>query len=280
MNKEIIIDTINICPFHCKYCGTDSNVSKNYLATDKIKTILKLFNSEEVKIYLGGGYFFYHPDWKDILSYNKQVKANIVIDSPLVLETLNAIREFNLTEFNYKISLSLWGVNEVHDFLTNSKSYKNFSILHNELILQNEPLLLSFVLTKEMIKDIDNFIHFLDLIQSNTSIYFHRHMPCGRSESYDIPKIESIKTFEKVITDYAYNKNILTVKFHHTLVTDKCLAWVNRFFINHNGDIWGCGWINTNERSKTNIYDSDFSFHDLDSGKYITQCNCILKSTI
>lgn len=279
MISEIIIDTTNRCPFHCKYCGTDSNISNYFLETNHIKAILENYNSKEIKIFLGGGYFFFHPDWKHILEYNKEVKANLVIDSPLVLNTLNAIREYKLKEFNYEISLSLWGIEDIHNILTNSKSYNNLFILQNELLIQNMPVQLSFVLTKEMIEDIENFKLFLDSIQYKTSIYFHRHMPCGRTQNDDIAKIDSILMFKKIISDYVSEKNIITVKFHHTLVTDSCYAWENRIFINHNGDIWGCGWINMNEHSKTNIYDNGFNFKDLDAGKYNTQFNCILKTT-
>lgn len=244
MINEIIIDTTNSCPLHCKYCGTDSNTCTNFLKTTQIKSILENYNSKEIKIFLGGGYFFFHPDWKKILEYNKKIKANLIIDTPLVLNTLKTIREYKLKEYYYKVSLSLWGSEVIHNTLTNSNSFNNLFILQNELQKQNESIQLSFVLTKELIEDIANLKIFLDSIKCETSIYFHRHMPCGRTQINDLATIESLLIFKNTICDYVSDNKIITVNFHHTLVSVSCYAWKNRIFINHNGDIWGCGWIN------------------------------------
>lgn len=109
---DVIVDTVNTCPMSCKYCGTRSNeYKKQELSKEVIKLIMNAAKQEqEARVFFGGGLFFHHSKWKQILDYNKKIKANIVIDTPLSSSSLRSIQLLTPQKYHYSISISYWGL--------------------------------------------------------------------------------------------------------------------------------------------------------------------------
>ncbi|MDE7192070.1 MAG: SPASM domain-containing protein [Clostridia bacterium] len=257
-NFEVIIDTTNKCLMDCKYCGTNSSVnSKDYLSFDAIINVMSIVKSKFVNhvIYLGGGSFYCHPDFSKVLQFNVKAKSNIIIDLPLHEETFNFIKEYPPRLFNYTFSLSLWGIGDLHNKLSGRNTFGNISKLITISRELQQKVNISFVVSKELIAQKEELIDFLRNNINIDNVYFHRLMPCGRCRKEDLPKFMYIENFMKCLLSAELPCNI---RFHHTICGNKCVAFKNRLFINYDGNIYGCGWVNSDTYSIGNVYIDKF----------------------
>ncbi len=242
-NFELIIDTTNMCFMHCRYCGTNSSTdAKQFLPADSIISAVDTIATEFASptVFLGGGSFYCHPDHDKILKVVTHKNAIIKIDLPLHEATIRFLEKYPPSIFNYTVSLSLWGIGAIHDTLSGKETFANFSKLA-ELVRCNQPELnLSFVLTNELIAQKDELKRFLIAHCDQSNIYFHRLMPSGRCSYADLPSPVAIKTFAD---DLRNSRLPCKIRFHHTIYSNKCVAFCNRLFINYTGNVYGCGWI-------------------------------------
>lgn len=280
---EVIIDTTDRCFMDCKYCGTNSSINgSKYLEYNKIIEIIveiKKLYLDHI-IFFGGGCFFCHKDWKKILDANKNINANIRIDVPIHSDVLSYLNEYIPSEYNYSASLSLWGVGDVHDDLSRSDSFSMAHIFIETMSKYQDYNYISFVMTKELLEHQEQVLEFIRGLNVSTSVYFHRLMPTGRCSRESLPQQNEVELFCDEILNL--NKNRIKITFHHTIGSFSCKAFKNRIFINHDGNVYGCGWVNNNSTNICNIYENDISITDVlktceeyDNGHI---CECILLS--
>jgi MoaA/NifB/PqqE/SkfB family radical SAM enzyme len=212
-------------------------------------------NYEQYLIHLGGGSFFCHPEYAKILHFNERIKANINIDLPIHENFIEYIIKYPPNKFNYTFSISLWGIGESHNTLTGIDSYDNLDkfIFYAKKYQNNVNL--SFVMTKELLLEQKKVVEFLLSNEKIDKVYFHRLMPSGRCKKENLPIVDDIEKFYKYIINLGINSK---VKFHHTISTGQCVSYSNRLFINYDGNVFGCGWINSKSISIGNISKNEF----------------------
>ncbi len=192
---ELIIDCTNKCVSKCINCGTDSAVcGEDHIDLSILKTILIFSKHSSSQVYLGGGCFFCHPQWKNLLEFNQSIGADIIIDVPLDKFVLDAIALYPPKLYNYQVAVSLWGIKDVHDKLAGIDSFCFFAD-YKKLLFQD--MRVSFVITEDLIRSSKEVISFINENPQIKSIYFHRLMPTGRCLSSMLPKEERIKNFQK-----------------------------------------------------------------------------------
>jgi len=276
---EVIIDTTNKCIFQCRYCATESFANGTaYLSIDALSDILLSLkkHKKDAVIYLGGGCFFCHPNWKIILENNQINKQNLCIDVPVSKYVYDIICTYHPKKYNYKFSMSLWGIGDTHDTLAGRKSYENLERFISYSIENDLCINISFVVTKEFINTIDEVIYFINNIKYKYSIYFHRFMPMGRGHKGNLPTKEELDFFLKKIKTEV--KQFDKIRLHHTFSGTDCIAFRNRIYINHDGNVYGCGWINNHSKSVANIYNINLEtiLHNIDKKLYTDATHCIL----
>lgn len=273
---ELIIDCTNRCVMNCIHCGTDSSVNGNrHLDLNIIQSILEMAKLFSARVYLGGGCFFCHPNWKEILNINKVLNADVVIDVPLEETVLNSIRLYPPQKYNYEVSLSLWGVGTMHDRLSMSKS---FHLLSKFFQVLSDNIHISFVMTRDLLSSSENLITFISNNPKVKSYYFHRLMPTGRCSKSALPNIHEIEVFQQRLLSSLSNTYKLKLRFHHTLYSKKCTAFRERLFIDWNGNIYGCGWVSVHTKPIGNIKNLVLSeiIHDSKSGAFEMHALCPL----
>lgn len=253
---ELIVDCTNQCVSNCVYCGTNSNSEeKSYLGFNQIRSILEVTKKHNIRIYMGGGCFFCHPQWKEILYYNKTLQADMVIDVPLNESILNIINLYQPKKYNYVISVSLWGLGEKHNQLARMDC---FHLLNEFIKTLSDNLHISFVMTRDLLFQCNEIIEFIKENPQVKRFYFHRLMPTGRCPKDILPKKTEIKAFQNKLMLSLRNTDV--VRFHHTLHSEKCNAFMNRLFIDWDGNIYGCGWVSMHTKSIGNINNVDLSY--------------------
>lgn len=242
---EIIIDVTNRCNMRCKYCGTDSSQEgTTYLPVEILESTIDYANENSFTIYLGGGCFFCHPDIKRLLRYVQSIDArNLIIDVPMNTNVLSMIQEYPMNEYHYKISVSLWGIMNVHNKLSNSNSWFLIEKYQQEMKNHQGYSAYSFVITKELIEQKESVLSFINSLDENDVIYFHRLMPTGRCRFEDLPSQLQVEEFAKMIQSDSRRN----VRFHHTINDENCKAYNERLFIDCDGSIYGCGWVGNNK---------------------------------
>lgn len=241
---ELIVDCTNRCVLNCRYCGTNSNNSdEQYLDYNTLEYILNVAKSMSVCVFLGGGCFFCHPNWKEILDLNRKLNCYLIVDVPLDEKVLCSIKQYPPEKYNYTVSVSLWGLGEIHNQLSRTQHFILFE-KYKELLQAN--MRVSFVITNELIGICNDVIDFINN-NKTTKFYFHRLMPTGRCKFDDLPSFREIISFKNsILYNVNYKENLI---FHHTLLleaSNDCRAFQNRLFIDCNGNIYGCGWVSDN----------------------------------
>jgi hypothetical protein len=99
-------------------------------------------------------------------------------------------------------------------------------------------------------------------------------MPTGRCTNAMLPPLSAVIGFMKKI-QYSFDL-MHKLRFHHTLTDDTCFALKKRIFINYNGDIFGCGWINNNSPILCNLHDTNF-FDVLNKMEQASYHSCALR---
>lgn len=245
---ELIVDCTNKCVSKCTNCGTNSSIcGEHHLDLSILKSILTFSKQIPSLVYLGGGCFFCHPQWRELLEFNKELKANVIIDVPLDRYVLDSITLFPPNEYNYQVSVSLWGIGEVHNKLSGTDSFILFAEYSN-LLSQN--MKVSFVVTRELICCTEEIINFINENPQIKNFYFHRLMPTGRC-SDTLPNVEKIKSFQNQLL--LLIKDTDKLQFHHTLLDTKCKAFRKRLYIDYSGNVYGCGWVSTKNHPIANI---------------------------
>ena len=176
-----------------------------------LKSILTFSKQIPSLVYLGGGCFFCHPQWRELLEFNKELKANVIIDVPLDRYVLDSITLFPPNEYNYQVSVSLWGIGEVHNKLSGTDSFILFAEYSN-LLSQN--MKVSFVVTRELICCTEEIINFINENPQIKNFYFHRLMPTGRCSDTlpNVKKIGSYFLFENDSLTEIDLPNVLEIK--------------------------------------------------------------------
>lgn len=250
---EIIIDCTNQCFMNCKYCGTDSAVhGSQYLDESEIVKLINIANRYHMQVFLGGGCFFCHPDWIEILDYNRQIGASVYVDVPLTEPVIEALQKYSPEKYNYSPSVSLWGVGKTHDILSGRKSFYLFDSYQNTV---GPDFRCSFVITNDLLNQKEELIAFINKLEHCQQIYFHRLMPTGRCNRDNLPRSADLLCFKEDILTCVKFPEIL--KFHHTLCAQPCRAYRKRIFIDWAGNIFGCGWVDLNSKTIANIKDVD-----------------------
>ena len=249
--KEIIIDVTNRCFLTCTLCGTNASVDgEKHLSFEKIKKILNY--AKDYTVYLGGGCFFCHPDFRTILEYIKQQKGTrIVVDVPMCSETYECICEYPMNKYNYTISVSLWGIGAVHDRLSNSDGYKRLYDFQEIMYRYQGHASYSFVLSNLILSQQYEMKQFISQLKDDDTVYFHRLMPTGRCTKNELPNEQDLICFMNTVKSHH-------TLFHHTLISKECTAYTDRLFIDWNGNVFGCGWVGDN-KSIGNIDDIELS---------------------
>jgi len=244
MITELIIDTTNRCPMHCVYCGTDSNTTGHDLPLRTIRTLIEDASVHDLAaVYLGGGCFFSHPHWQEILALNREVQARLVIDVPPVEWVLGRVALMPPSQYAYAVSLSLWGVGKCHNLLSKSDSFRNVSSFLDLSQRDTGSAHVSMVLTRELLQQSDAVIDFLCTETRVTHVYFHRLMPVGRAKRAILPDRVELERFVAKMSLVGGRDRGLAVRFHHTLVGEGCRAGRSRLFVDCQGDVYRCGWV-------------------------------------
>ncbi|MCK5581289.1 MAG: hypothetical protein KAJ18_08450 [Candidatus Omnitrophica bacterium] len=276
--KEIIIDVTSKCVMNCMYCGTTS--FSDEISNIDFELFKKIVNSlrylSKTRVFLGGGTFFCHPEWKKMLELIKSNENTFVIDCPLEKNIINIICKNRPVRFNYFPSISLWGIGDEHDKLCGGNS---FGLLDHYIRSHSKwgiPLHLSFVMTKSLIQQVRSLIEFMCKLPLGANIYFHRFMPVGKALGEDLPTMESLQDFKNEVL-YGISKTAVA-KFHHTLDGICKAAGNSRIFINHDGLVYKCGWINKTSVPIYNLHEkSIIDFNKLFQKATPVNTQCVLK---
>ena len=265
----------------CRYCGTciigngHSDIDPELF--EGLVDSLRHFC--ETTVFLGGGTFFCHPQWEKLLGLLSGCDKAFIIDCPLDKNILNKIYTTQPSKFNYHPSISLWGIDAVHDELCGRPS---FHLLSSYIRKQSEwptPLRLSFVMSKNLVQQTQNVIDFVDQLPTGTCLYFHRLMPVGKGIHATLPSLDSLLCFKKrIVSQINITK---TAKFHHTL-DNTCRAESNdRIFINHDGAVHKCGWIDARSIPICKLHkDSRVDFYQLFHKANSMTIQCVLKRNV
>ena len=243
---EWIIDVTNRCYLQCRLCGTDSDIDgEKSLPVQCILDIMHYAQTHPCSLFLGGGCFFCHPYHEQILLYMKKIQMRgIIIDIPMCEETLESLRRFPMNQYHYTASVSLWGIGETHNTLTRSHGYQYLDQFQKRMRLYQGHSAFSFVITRDLIKQQEEVSAFLETLEEQDSVYFHRLMPTGRCGLDYLPETDAIMKFYDYISSHIYSCNI---RFHHTILNHSCTAYKDRLFVDWNGDVFGCGWVGKNK---------------------------------
>lgn len=269
---EIIVDCTNRCFMHCRYCGTDSAIcGSQYLDMSQVVKLISIAKRYDMRVFLGGGCFFCHPNWIEILKHNEIVSADVHIDVPLAKPVLKALHDYPPDKYRYAPSVSLWGIGETNDALSGVKS---FYLLKDYQDIVSSNFRCSFVMTRYLLNQRTELVNFINQLKYCQQIYFHRLMPTGRCKKDDLPDIEELLRFKEFVLRSVNLSE--TIKFHHTLCNERCRAYHNRLFVDWSGNVFGCGWIGANSKSVGNINSIDILdlIKQSISGQYDGQIGC------
>jgi len=148
-------------------------------------------------------------------------------------------------------------IDELHNRLAGTNSFKWLAPIMNELQALGVPVRFSFVLTKELMENRQTVVEFINNLRYPSHIYFHRLMPVGRCLSGYIPGGKAVAAFAANIKNTITSRH--NILFHHTINSQKCLAFKNRIFIDYTGNIYGCGWRTGANKAIANIHNTPVS---------------------
>lgn len=271
---EVIVDCTNKCYMNCKLCGTASQKDgTNHLSASTIVEIIKTVKEIDARVFLGGGCFFCHPEWKNILKISKEIGADVYIDMPLTEPVLQAIKEYPPGYYSYKPSVSLWGIGATHDELAGSDS---FFLLEEYKQIMKSGYGVSFVMTKQLLAQREQVIAVLNSLEHCNRVYFHRLMPTGRCSAEYLPEMHELREFMDSVNENV--KKLDGIRFHHTLLNTPCKAYGGRVFVDWHGNIYGCGWVDDETETIGNILELDLKnvIQNATSGKYSSYKKCPL----
>lgn len=240
--REIIVDITNRCGMACRYCGTSASIGGNSHLDIRVARALFLSaaGARDVGFFLGGGTAFRHPHWTDIFASLRDSGCRAVVDCPLDSYVLSCMRDMPPMASNYRPSLSLWGMGELHNRLSGADSFKLFPDFMGALASWGIEPCISFVVTNEFLAEADGLNGFIADLPPSTEIYFHRLMPVGRAANASLPSQHSLQCFRDDLKSRFSGRSI---HFHHTLDGAGCPAGRGRLFVNHDGNVYACGWI-------------------------------------
>ena len=280
MIDELIIDTTNRCPLSCVYCGTDSNTTGRHLPAATILALISQAKAGDVStVYLGGGWFFSHPMWHEILRFNRETRARIVIDTPPISSALSVLTEFPMSEHGYALSLSLWGVAHCHDRLSRSDTFRNVSAFLDLMQRETGRARVSFVLTPELLSCAETIASYLNHENRITEAYFHRLMPVGRATRCTLPGLSELHRFMGTVESALRARRNLVLSYHHTLTGSRCRAGSSRLFVSCSGDVYGCGWVGEVNRPAAVAGATCDLIAKVNAGQVVVKHECPLTTT-
>jgi len=272
----------NQCNFSCNMCSwKKSGSSQNYneetsLNIHDIKNFISQVKTKYPVIHIGGGEPFMRRDLPEILAVIKNNKLKCMITTNGFLLNEDVIEKMVELEIDMLI-FSLYGWGETHDYvtgvngsfnkvITNLKSILEKRTKHTKVLVSTIPLPENINGLEQLIKNLYmmgvdrikieqlNFLALKEKEQLINNASFNLNFYTFIKDSYFDQKfitdlVNVYKEMKKTFRDFVYFKPFLTEKqiadWYGALPRrlNRCLFITHSVFINHNGDIIPCQFL-------------------------------------
>jgi len=294
--NELLIEICKKCYLDCKFCS--SNADKNSLSfidLNTIKTIIRDANRLKIsKIQISGGEPFTHPNLLRICEWlsknNKKIYiytcGNINLEGDLhqiPYETLKYLKELRVETLRFNLQSHK---PEIHNFLTNSNSFKNAILsLKNSIDLGFNteihiiPLKQNYIELSESIKFFRNL--------GISKVKFLRFVPHGRGSINKFFLDLNQTQYEDVIKKLIYLKKKyrdfieIGSSFNNSLISNKfkfcrdCQLGKSKIAITPEGKVFPC--VSTKNLKLFNFQLHQQSLYNiLNSNEYVNKLNYYL----
>ena len=257
MKIDNVVYMINSgCNFRCKFCLNnwkyDSKPMSNLKLDEKLKILDKLKEINVENLTISGGEPLLDKDLPDFVNYGFKLgfNMNLLTNGSLIKEEFLEKIEGKLES----IQVSLEGDEDVHNLLTETKSFRK--VVENIKLTKskNFKLMTNFTITKLNSQNLDEYVKLLKTLKVDVA-NFTRIYPSGYGKKNWKDLMIDVKEYEKFIlqlNDLAVkNKDIifriagptpmcLLEKNKINLYFNTCGAGVNEIAINPDGEILPC----------------------------------------
>lgn len=263
---EIHCELTNKCLLNCKHCSSYASLDKDlFINIDNLTTLLKMLNDRyRFRIVFTGGEPFLFSDYH-ILNLLREIKS-ICGDCEIGFFTTGIISDTEIIESDFIFNLKCLGVNffylslyhiyeTKHDYITGIKgSYKRTLQVIDYMLCHGIDVRVNLVLNKINIECINEIVAFL-LGKGINEVRILKLVKQGRAiENWDDIGIDSIEQY-KIAEDLMLNENNKLSyggfqEFENCqsyLNANKCMAGINKIYINVNNEIYPCGALKNNK---------------------------------
>ena len=259
--KELLIEICKKCYLNCKFCSSNADVnSPSFIKLNVIKSIIRDANRLEIsKIQISGGEPFTHPDILRISEFlskkNKKVYiytcGNINLKDelhPISYKTLKKLKEFSVRTLRFNLQSHK---PEIHNFLTNSKSYQNAIVSLKNSIDLGFNTEIHIIPLKQNYKDLSESIKFFKNL-GISKVKFLRFVPHGRGSINKLYLELNQKQYRELFNDLISLKNNfkdfieIGSSFNNSFISNKsiscrdCQIGKNKIAISPEGKVFPC----------------------------------------
>lgn len=259
--KELLIEICRSCYLDCKFCS--SNADENsliYLKLDRINSILKDIDKLKIsKIEISGGEPFIHPDFLKICESISEhsVKLQIYTSGnikkkkklcPIPLNTLKKMKDLKIDSLRFNLQSH---IPKIHNFLTNSTSYKNTLSSLKKAIKLGINTEIHIIPIKQNYKELSQTIKFLKNLNVS-KIKFLRFVAHGRGSlnkrnleldfNQYFELIRNLIEYKQLFHDFieigsSFNNSVIN---RNSNICRKCQIGRRKIVITPNGNVYPC----------------------------------------
>lgn len=235
---KFFIELTYNCNLRCAHCYREEEIRENYqeyLEKEKIYSVLdEIEEIGAVEVVFTGGECFTHPKIYEILEY--ATKKNLIVT---ILTNGNFIDEITIEKLQkidiYDIRVSIYGMQEKHDFMTHIQGSWKKSVRALELIKEKKGIGTAvFVITKNNYEDTEDVIEFFR--QKDISLSLNTMItPTAKGKLNPTEMRINSKEYEELLN-----------KYNLPVSGSRCTAGISRFRIIPNGNVIPCELIEGN----------------------------------
>lgn len=273
-NLEVHAEITNKCILKCKHCSSIANTNDNELEFYEFKKFIEnVSNNKKIKLTLTGGEPLLRDNLEELLEsikgLNKDIKVGIfttgLIKNGNFIESIDEERINRLKELGLSfVYVSIYSDNEIeHDNITQENLSFNKTIISiNRFINSGIETNINMPLMKSNIDKLSDIINFLRSINVN-EIRLLKLINHGIAENnwdeIGVTKEEQLRAIDKIKQDIdkkiSFGGFLEIMSCQYITEDKKCLAGKNKLYIDNNGDIYPCGAVKLNIKTKIcNIY--------------------------
>lgn len=273
---EIHAEITNKCILKCKHCSSIANTNDKELELYEFgKFIEKISGDKKIKLTLTGGEPLLRDSLEELLQsikeLNKDIKVGLfttgLIKDGSFIESVGEDRINRLKELGLNfVYVSIYSNNGIeHDNITQENLSFNKTIVSiNRFVNAGIETNINMPLMKSNIDKLGDIIKYLRNIDVN-EIRLLRLINHGIAEKnwneIGLTKEEQLKAIDRIkqnLDDKISFGGFLEIMSCQYITKDKrCLAGKNKLYIDNNGDVYPCGAVKLNRKTKIcTIYES------------------------